>query len=343
MTELIETLKAGADLGGEQVGRAVAGLLDPSADPAIKAAFLVALREKGETAEEIAAFARALLERAVDPGIDPSALPGPLLDVCGTGGDRLDFFNISTAAMFVLAAGGACVAKHGNRGVTSRCGGADVLEALGVRIDLPPSEAGACLAETGMVFLFAPLFHPAFREIAPVRKELAARGISTVFNLLGPILNPASPRRQLTGVFSESWLETYADVMGRMGRERAWALNAGGADELTTVGPARVCEAEAGARRSFSVDPADLGLARSAPEDLRGGGREENAAILSGVLDGSVGGAKRDVVALNAAAGFVVAGIEPDLGAGLERAFRLLADGSALARLEALRRFGGRR
>jgi anthranilate phosphoribosyltransferase len=341
MDELIRILKGGADLDRDAVGRAVADLTDPAVAAPSKADFLLALREKGETAAEIAGFAEALLDLAVDPGIDAASLPGPAIDVCGTGGDRLDFFNISTASSFVLAAGGACVAKHGNRGVTSKCGGADVLETLGVRIDLPPGAAGRCLAETGMVFLFAPLFHPAFKEIAPVRKELASRGLATVFNLLGPILNPARPQRQLTGVFSAAWLGKYAEVMGRMGRERAWALNAGGADELTPIGPADVCEFAGGSLRSFVVDPAELGLGPASAEDLKGGDRETNARILSGILDGSDTGPKRDAVALNAAAGFVVAGIEPDLGAGFERALRLLNDRSAMGVLEALRKFEG--
>jgi anthranilate phosphoribosyltransferase len=336
MQPLTAQLAAGHDLTGEDVEHAVARLVSADVEDAAKADFLRALREKGETATEIAAFARALLARAVDPGIDSAKLPGPMLDVCGTGGDKLDLFNISTTAMFVLAAGGVCVVKHGNRAITSKCGGADVLEELRVRIDLPPAELRRSVETHGLGFLFAPAYHPAFKAIVPVRKALAAEGIPTVFNLLGPLLNPARPPYQLAGIFSPVLLPKYGGALAALGRARAWAVHGSGMDELSLAGPSEVREVVSGVVREFTVDPRELGLATCDIADLRGGDRAANASILTSILDGTERGPKRDIVLLNAAAGFVITGLAGDLTAGLELAREQISSGRALARLRAL-------
>lgn len=340
MRELIEHVSAGQELSPAQVGRAVAFLVDAGADDAPKADFLRALRDKGESAGEIAAFVRALLAHAVDPGLDPDGRP--MIDVCGTGGDRMDLFNVSTTAMFLVAAAGAVVVKHGNRGITSKCGGADVLEELGVKIEQGPETFRRCVRETGLGFLFAPAYHPAFRAIMPVRKALAAEGVTTVFNLLGPLLNPVQPPFQLVGVFAGALLPKFAQTLQLLGRTRAWAVHGsapddGGVDEVSTMGLTRVTAVEGGETRKFEIDAAALGIARATPEALRGGDRRVNAEITLGVLDGSIHDARRDVTLLNAAAALVVAGLSCDLRDGLARAEGAIESGAAMEKLDALR------
>ena len=342
-TDLIAGLQAGTPLAAEAVECAAAFLLDPEADAALKADFLRALSRKGETNEEIAAFAEAFLERAVDPGLDEAGLSGPLLDCCGTGGDKLDLFNISTTALFVLAAGGVCVVKHGNRSITSKCGGADVLESLGVRIDLPPADFKRCVEEVGCGFMFAPFYHPAFKAIAPVRKALAAEGTPTIFNLLGPILNPARPHHQLVGVYSQAALPKFAGVLKQLGRRRAWAVHGSvgeglGMDELSTLGPTDVATVEEGTIGARVIDPAALGFEPAPLSGLRGGDCETNAKILLEVIQGAPG-PKRDIVLLNAAAGFVVAGLAKDLETGVPLAAEVIDSGRALGQLKALQAF----
>jgi anthranilate phosphoribosyltransferase len=305
-----------------------------------KERFLERLKRRGETEGEIAAFTHALLGLAVDPRILPRDLGGPMLDVCGTGGDRLELFNISTASMFVLAGGGAAVVKHGNRAITSQCGGADVLEALGVKIDLPPDDLRECVRRHGLGFVFAPAYHPAFAVIGPVRRALAQRGIPTIFNLLGPLLNPARPPYQLVGVYDARLLSKYAGALRLLGRTRAWAVHGSGADELTLAGVGEGWEVDAAGTRELRVDPGQLGL-RSAPvEALKGGDRIVNARLLEGILAGEVTGPPLEAVLLNSAAGFVVAGLAGDLSEGLFRAREAVRSGAALAKLSALRAFG---
>jgi anthranilate phosphoribosyltransferase len=332
-------LNRSADLSPADIERVVAHLVSLEVADLGKADFLKALRAKGETAAEIAAFVRALLARAVDPQLDTAQLPGPMLDVCGTGGDRLELFNISTTAMFVLAAGGACVVKHGNRAVTSQCGGADVLEELGVKIELAPDALRRCVLAHGLGFIFAPAYHPAFKAIGPVRKALAAEGIPTVFNLLGPLLNPARPPYQLVGVFSPALLPKYAETLAVLGRAHAWAVHGRGMDELSLSGPSEVREIRDGNVFEATVDPAALGLTTCAVDELRGGDRTINAAILRAILEGTERGPKRDVVLLNAAAGFVITHLAPDLPAGLALAREQIDQGRALAKLRALQDF----
>ena len=341
--DLTARLQSGSPLSTEAVEHAAAFLLDAEADAASKADFLRALARKGETNEEIAAFAEAFLKRAVNPGLDQRNLTGPLLDCCGTGGDKLDLFNVSTTAMFVLAAGGVCVVKHGNRSITSKCGGADVLESLGVRIDLPPADFKRCMERVGCGFMFAPYYHPAFKAIAPVRKALAAEGTPTIFNLLGPILNPARPQHQLVGVYSQAALPKFADVLRQIGRVRAWAVhgeagNGAGMDELSTLGPTDVCSVEDGGIATQRIDPRALGFQPAPLSSLRGGDCETNAQILLEVLGGAPG-PKREIVLLNAAAGLVVAALAEDMTAGVSLAAEAIDSGRALAKLKALRDF----
>ncbi len=339
MHELISSLNAGTDLSVQQTAEAVRHLISGDVADLEKARFLRALREKGETPAEIAAFAKALLARAVDPGLDAAKLPGPMLDVCGTGGDQMGLFNVSTTSMFVLAAGGAVVVKHGNRAITSQCGGADVLEALGVKIELAPADLRRCVGAHGLGFVFAPAYHPAFKSIAPVRKLLAAQGIPTIFNMLGPLLNPARPPFQLVGIFAKSLLDKYAQTLAALGRTRAWALHGDGTDELAITGPSDVREVTPSGIREFTIDPEALGIPLAKIDDLRGGDRAENARILLAILDGKERGPKRDIVTLNAAAGFVVAGLAPDLSAGLDFARAQIDTGRALAKLRELQAF----
>jgi anthranilate phosphoribosyltransferase len=339
MHHLIEHLRDGQELSPGELDFAVAQLVGTDVADEAKAEFLVALRQKGETAGEIAGFATALLARAVDPMLDRATAPGPLVDVCGTGGDRCDLFNVSTTSMFVVAAAGATVVKHGNRAITSQCGGADVLEALGVRIDLPPSDFRRCVAETGLGFLFAPHYHPAFKAITPVRKRLAAQGIPTIFNLLGPLLNPAVPEFQVIGLFARESMSRYAEALAKLGRTRAWVVHGEGLDELTTAGVNEVHEVSGAGTRTFTLDPRDLGLPRVTLDDLRGGSRTENAAILEGILTGQITGPKRELVVLNSGAALHVAGVSSDLASGLKLAEERIDDGSALAKLRALQAF----
>ena len=339
MEDLTAELRAGRDLDAGQIEHAVAALTSEKVAEASKADFLRALRDKGETAREIAGFVQALLVRAVDPGLDPEKLPGPMIDICGTGGDKLELFNISTTAMFVLAAGGACVVKHGNRAITSKCGGADVLEHLGVKIDLSPADLRRCIEAHGLGFVFAPAYHPAYKAIGPVRKTLAAQGVPTIFNLLGPLLNPARPPYQLVGIYSPLLLPKYAEAMSVLGRACAWAVHGRGMDELSLTGPSMVHALSDGLIDERTVDPAELGLATCTIEDLRGGDCAHNAAILTAIVDGTERGAKRDIVLFNAAAGFVITGLAKDLAAGLELAREQIDSGRALEKLRALQSF----
>jgi anthranilate phosphoribosyltransferase len=340
MHALITDLQSSSDLTADQVEQAVAALVSTDVADQAKADFLKALRHKGETAAEIAAFARSMVARAIDPGIDPARVNGPMLDVCGTGGDKLELFNVSTAVMFVLAAGGVVVVKHGNRAITSKCGGADVLEELGVTLELPPEKLRTSVERHGLGFVFAPAYHPAFKAIIPVRRALAAEGIPTVFNLLGPLLNPARPAYQLVGIFSPVLLPKYAEAMSVLGRARAWAVHGSGMDELSLCGSTEVREVINGRVNELQIDPRDIGLRFCALNDLRGGDRARNARILLDILEGAERGPRRDLVLLNAAAGFVITGLAPDLAAGYELAREQISSGRARAKLDALRKAG---
>ncbi len=338
-------LMGGDDLASSDISVLTGKLLDEGVDHEAKADFLEALSKKGETSAEIAGFAREFLERAVDPQLDKGSIGKPLLDVCGTGGDKLNTFNVSTTSVFVLAAAGIGVVKHGNRGITSKSGGADVLEALGIRIDLPPEDFCRCVKEVGAGFLFAPMYHPAFKAVVPVRKLLAERGQRTIFNLLGPLLNPVRPDYQVIGVFDENVGADFAEILKMLGRKRAWAVHGktedgAGMDEISNLGNTSVWETSPEGRKDFTISPATLGLTPSITCELEGGEAEENAEILTGILEGTVRGAKRDIVLLNSAAGMVVTGIAPDLSAGLDKAAEVIDSGAASEILGKWKAFG---
>ena len=333
LVPLTEKLQARRDLDPADIAAACASLLDPAAPLAGRADFLRALHLKGETPAEIAGFIRVFLQHAINPNLGPG-----LLDVCGTGGDKAGLFNVSTAVMFVAAAGGARVVKHGNRGVTSKSGGADVLEALGIRLDLPPGES---LQAAGCAFLFAQSYHPAFKAVAPVRQALGAEGTPTIFNSIGPLLNPAIPDYQLAGVFSEKLLPIYAEVFLLLDRKNAWVAHGhGGLDEVSTLGPTKILATKNGAIRELTIDPAILGLAPAKLEDLRGGTPAENAVLIEDLLSGKLRGPKRDIVALNTACALVVSGVSADLAAALEKVREVLDNGAAHQVLIRLREIG---
>jgi anthranilate phosphoribosyltransferase len=337
VAESIDRLLDGEDLGREGAERTLSEVLSGEAGEAQTAGLLIALRAKGETAEELAGLAAALRARAEHV----SAPEGPVVDTCGTGGGR-PTFNISTTAAFVAAGAGAVVAKHGNRSATSKCGSADVLEALGARIDLSPAAVGECLAETGVGFMFAPSHHPAFRHVVPVRREL---GVRTVFNLLGPLTNPAGAERQLLGVADATYLERLGRALSQLGSRHAMLVRGrDGMDELSTASPSDVVEVRDGTVSKLVVDPAELGLAPPPADGLTGGDPGRNAEITRAVLDGASGPA-RDVVVLNAGAAVMVAGLAPDLAAGVRAAAESIDGGAAAARLEsfvaATRRLAG--
>jgi anthranilate phosphoribosyltransferase len=326
----LETLLAERDLSREEAREAMGAIMIGEATPAQIGGFLIALRLKGETPDEIAGFAEAIRSHvlAVRPQRDD------LVDTAGTGGDAQATINISTAAALVAAAAGAAVAKHGNRAVSSASGSADVLEALGYSLDCPPDRIERSIDELGFGFLFAPTHHPGFRHAAPVRKELATR---TVFNVLGPLTNPAGARAQVVGVYDPALVRTLAEVLARLGARRAFVVHgAFGIDELSPAGPNLVCEVVDGEVREREVDPQALGLARCAPEELRGGSPGQNAAVIRAVFSGEERGAKRDAILLNAAGAIAAGGHAEDLRDGLELARKTVDSGAAAERLEAL-------
>jgi anthranilate phosphoribosyltransferase len=307
-------------------------VMEGEATPAQIGGFLVALRLKGETANEIAGCAEAMRSHVLP--VRPQR--SDLVDTAGTGGDAARTINISTAAALVAAAAGAGVAKHGNRAVSSASGSADVLEALGFRLELPPARIERSIDELGFGFLFAPTHHPAMRHAAPVRRELAAR---TVFNVLGPLTNPAGARAQVVGVYAPGLVRTVAEVLAQLGARRAFVVHgAGGIDELSPAGPNLVCEVVDGSVREREIDPLELGVARCDPAELGGGSPEENAAAIRAVFSGENGG-RRSAILLNAAGAIAAAGHAADLREGLELAREAVDSGAAAARLDALVEF----
>lgn len=343
MDALISTVEEGVELDSRHAEAAVEFLLDETADDSKKAAFLKALAEKGETPSEIAAFVEAFLERSVTVELPPEELDGPTIDVCGTGGDGLNLFNVSTTSMFVIAAGGAAVVKHGNRGVTSKSGGADVLEALGIDIEQGPEDFRETVRRAGVGFLYARKYHPAFKSVAPVRAQLAKEGVKTLFNLVGPLLNPCRPQCQLVGVTQRGMAPTFAEILQRLERESVWVVHGQtadgqGVDEVSSMGPTRICKS--GVLQDHAdeeVNPADFGLEVAKVSDLVGGDAQENGQILINILGGEDKGPRRDMVLMNAGAGLACAGLADDLGDGIELARGLIASGDAMDRLEAMR------
>lgn len=324
---LLGRLADGATLSEDDASAFFAACLRGEPSPAQVAAAVTAMRMRGETVGEITACARAMLSAAIL--LDH---PYEVIDVCGTGGDGLHTYNISTAVSFVVAGGGLKVAKHGNRALSSKSGTADVLAALGVNINAGPDQQRRALDEAGICFLFAQAHHGAMRHVSPIRAEL---GFRTVFNLLGPLANPARAKRQVLGVYSERWVEPLAHVLGALGSERAWVVHGGGMDEMTTTGETQVAELREGQVRLFRVTPEAVGLPRADLADIRGGEPAVNAQALSDLLDGRRG-AYRDIVLLNAAAAFLVGDKVETLRDGVVLAGEVIDDGRARRTLQKL-------
>ena len=337
--EAIRKLNRRADLTRAEARAVMEKLLSGGVLDADIINFLVALRDKGEQAQELVGFAEMMRERAAElfnrAGVDLKALAqnGPLLDTCGTGGDGQGTFNVSTATALVAAAAGVRVAKHGNRSISSRCGSADVLEALGVAIDLPLERIPGCLETLGIVFLFAPKLHLAMKHVMNARRTLKSK---TVFNLLGPLTNPLGASVQLVGVYDRQRTDMMAEALATVGTRRAFVVaGSDGIDEITTTGPTRLSESEGRAVRTREIVPEDFGLARASNDALKGGDPETNARLLRRVLEGECG-AHRDLVLANASAALVAAGKAAQFLEGVERAREAIESGQALAKLKAL-------
>ena len=326
--EAIDIVVSGHSLTREQATEVMQEIMEGEATPAQLGAFLTALRLKGESTEEIAGMAAVMREKALRVNVE-----GPLLDVVGTGGDGKNTFNISTASAFVAAACGARVAKHGNRAASSSCGAADVLEALGVKVELTPGGVAQCIEQAGMGFMFAPAFHPSMRYAAPVRREI---GIRTVFNILGPLTNPARAQCMLLGVAYEQLGGLMAEALRLLNIQHALVVHgADGMDEISLSGPSTVWEVKGGQVSTWTVDLADTGLASASTEDLHGGSADENAATMRRLFQGE-GGPVRDAVLLNSAAALVAADKAGSLGEGITMAANAIDSGQALARVDTM-------
>jgi len=328
--EAINMLVNRIDLSEKEMADCMEEIMEGKATDAQIGGFLTALRIKGETVEEITGAARIMRKKAT-----AIKAPAGVLDTCGTGGDMSHTFNISTTTAFVVAGIGVPVAKHGNRSVSSQSGSADVLEALGVKIDLTPGKVERCLFETGFGFLFAPLFHPAMKYAIGPRREM---GIRTIFNILGPITNPAGAQRQVLGVFADKLTETLAMVLGNLGAIDAMVVHGDdGLDEISISGRTKVSRYSDGAITTFTIQPEDFGLWRSGIEDLRGGNKEENAGITEAILNGEQG-PKRNIVLMNSALAFIVSGKTEDHKTALDMAADSIDSGKALKKLEEVKR-----
>ncbi|MFC2035915.1 anthranilate phosphoribosyltransferase [Chloroflexota bacterium] len=326
--EAIGALVSGRSLTTEEIASAMEEIMAGEATPAQFGAFVTALRLKGETVDEIVGLVKTMRAEAI-----PVTVAGPVVDTCGTGGDGSATFNISTVAAFVVAGAGLKVAKHGNRAISSQCGSADVLEALGVKIELTADQVLRCLEEVGIGFIFAPAFHPAMKYAAAPRREI---GIRTVFNILGPLTNPADVKAQVLGVADSSLVEKLASVLQRLGCYHALVVHGeDGLDEITPTGKTQVCELKHGDIMSYAVTPEDFGLSRAGLDSLRGGTADENAARLRNILSGSMG-SQQDVVLMNAAAALVAGDMVETLPQGVDLARETLDNGYALAKLEQL-------
>jgi anthranilate phosphoribosyltransferase len=325
---LIAKAASGAALTREEAAHAFDRMMSGEATPSQMGGLLMALRVRGETVDEITGAVSAMRAKMTKVAAPPGAI-----DVVGTGGDASGSYNISTCAAFIVAGAGVPVAKHGNRALSSKSGAADVLTALGVKIDLRPDEITRCVYEAGLGFMFAPAHHPAMKNVGATRVELGTR---TIFNLLGPLSNPASVKRQLVGVFSRQWIEPLAEVLKNLGSEAVWVVHGSdGLDEITTSGPTAVAALENGKVRTFEIAPAEAGIDPAKAELLRGGDAEHNAAALKAVLE-DIAGPYRDVAVMNAAAALVVAGAAKTLKEGVELARKSLSTGAARARLDRL-------
>ncbi len=340
ITEAVRTLVERRDLTRIEAAAAMEAIMSGASTNAQIAAFLTALRMKGETVEELIGFAQVMRAKVVKIRTRPddvAALTGTdrdmLIDTCGTGGDAAGTFNVSTATAFVVAGAGLRVAKHGNRSVSSLCGSADVVETLGVNLDLPPAKVARCVEEAGIGFLYAPLLHTAMKHVMAARREM---GVRTVFNMLGPLTNPAGANAQVIGVYSPALTEPLARVLAELGTHRAFVVHgADGLDEISNTGESRISEVRGGVVRSVTVRPEDFGVTRAPIGDLRGGDREQNAEIIRAILAGEPG-ARRDIVLMNASAALVAGGRARDFKEGVEAAARSVDGGAARQKLERL-------
>ena len=344
LNDLIKSLGQGQNLDSDEIKSAIEALVSDEESVEVKASFLAALANKGETVEEIAGFASLLRDKAVTPNLDSSVRESAILDVCGTGGDHQNTFNISTTVALVASAAGVYVAKHGNRAVTSKSGSADVLEALGIPVDLPPDEAVDSLKEHGFVFLFAPHYHPAFKHIVPARKLCAADGQRTIFNFLGPLLNPLKPSAQLIGVPKPEICGKLGKVLQSIGVTRGMVVSGevgggGFLDEFSTVGLNHVAEfyQDRGFHES-TTSPESFPIEKASIQDLAGGDASENAETIRKLLQGKLKGPKLDAVLLNAAAALFVAGRANSMVSGWELAAEVLETGAAFEKLQNLSR-----
>lgn len=325
---LIAKVADGNTLASDEAEAAFEAMMSGDATSGQIGGFLMALRVRGETVDEITAGAKVMRAKAVQV-----PAPANAIDTCGTGGDASGTYNISTAASFAVAACGVPVAKHGNKALSSKSGSAEVLEKLGVKLDIGPDLIRRCIDEAGIGFMFAPAHHSAMKHVGPTRAELGTR---TIFNLLGPLSNPAGTKFQVVGVFDDKWVEPLAHVLKNLGSTRVWIMHGSdGLDELTTTGSSRVAELKDGNISTFEVTPEDVGLPRASAADLKGGDPDENTAALRALLDGETG-PYRDIVALNAAASLVVAGKAPTLKAGVQIAGDAITSGAAKAALDKL-------
>ncbi|ALK09381.1 anthranilate phosphoribosyltransferase [Blastochloris viridis] len=328
LKELIGKIATGAVLSRDEAAHVFALMMSGEATPSQMGALLMGLRVRGETVDEITGAVSAMRAKML-----PVEAPANAVDVVGTGGDASGSYNISTCAAFIVAGAGVPVAKHGNRALSSRSGAADVLAALGVKLDLTPADISACIKEAGIGFMFAPAHHPAMKNVGPTRVELGTR---TIFNLLGPLSNPAGVTRQMVGVFSRHWCEPLAHVLANLGSERAWVVHGSdGLDEITSTGATAVAALDKGKVTSFEISPADVGLSPTKPDSLRGGDAADNAKALRRVLEGGPG-PYRDVALLNAAAALVVSGKVDGFAEGFALAKSSLDSGAAEARLDRL-------
>jgi len=325
---LIGQIASGVTLSRETAYEAFDSMMSGELTPSQVGGVLMGLRVRGETVEEITGAVAAMRAKML-----PVKAPDNAIDVVGTGGDASGSFNISTCAAFIVAGAGVPVAKHGNRALSSRCGAADVLSALGVKVDIPPETISACIRDAGIGFMFAPAHHPAMKHVGPTRVELGTR---TIFNLLGPLSNPAGVKRQMVGVFSRQWVEPLAHVLKNLGSDRAFVVHGSdGLDEVTSCGPTAVAALDGDIVRTFEITPEEVGIARATPDALRGGDAETNAAALQAVLEGRKG-AYRDVAVLNAAAALVVAAKANTLADGVKLAQHAIDSGKALGALDRL-------
>ncbi|MCO4316528.1 anthranilate phosphoribosyltransferase [Phyllobacterium sp. 21LDTY02-6] len=318
---------SGKALSQDEAVQAFDIMMSGEATPAQIGGLLMALRVRGENIDEITGAVSAMRSKMLPVNIGVDAI-----DIVGTGGDQSGSYNVSTCAAFVAAGAGVPVAKHGNRALSSRSGAADTLAALGINIEIGPDHIARCVDQAGIGFMFAPVHHPAMKHVGPARVELGTR---TIFNLLGPLTNPAGVKRQLVGVFAPEWVEPIAHVLKKIGSESVWVVHGDGLDEITTAGITKVAALENGEVRSFEIEPEAFGLRRVEPQDLKGGSADENAVSLLSVLDGAHG-AYRDITLFNAAAGLVIAGAAPDLKAGIEQAAHSIDSGAARSVLRKL-------